>query len=275
MTDVRKMGGAELLDAVTRIYWIVEDGQERAKLIAEREAARQEAIRLIDLGRGVTSFQPLPDLCRHLARHLRNLIDPKSVAATGEAFEKYLAEELPRVMGAAQPDAKNPLDYWRCFHCDFATYNREEAEAHFGDRDDAEEFKPICKWWVTISEDDRVATLQDYLQQLNYERMENYKLEKQLGSAGAAQPDPEKLAREVAAHVRAELGKPLACKPENDYLAHGIAAILRTALSAPAMAQESESVCINCGEDIVWVHEGDLERLCDGNRGFARPVSRW
>lgn len=58
-------------------------------------------------------------------------------------------------------------DYWRCFHCDFATTDRAEAQAHFGDRDDAEEFKPICKWWQMMSEDERVKTLQDTIQQLN------------------------------------------------------------------------------------------------------------
>jgi len=100
MTDVRKMDGAELLDAVTRIYWIVEDGQERAKLIAEREAARQEAIRLIDLGRNVALFQPPADIARHLARHMAGMIVPESVAASEQKFHAYLTEELPRVMGA-------------------------------------------------------------------------------------------------------------------------------------------------------------------------------
>lgn len=58
-------------------------------------------------------------------------------------------------------------DYWRCFHCDFATSNRAEAEAHFGDRDDTEEFKPLCKWWQLMSEDERIGALQDTIQQLN------------------------------------------------------------------------------------------------------------
>lgn len=110
MTDVRKMDGAELLDAVTRIYWIVEDGQERAKLIAEREAARQEAIRLIDLGRNVALFQPPADLCRHLARHMAGMIVPGSVAASEDKFHAYLAEELPRVMGAQLSAATQERD---------------------------------------------------------------------------------------------------------------------------------------------------------------------
>jgi len=47
--------------------------------------------------------KPLPDLCRHLARHMASMIVPGSVAASEEKFHEYLAEELPRVMGA-QPD---------------------------------------------------------------------------------------------------------------------------------------------------------------------------
>ena len=62
---------------------------------------------------------------------------------------------------------------WRCFHCDFITADREEAAAHFGDRDDAEEFKPICKWWASLAEDERLGTLQDTIQQLNAEQREN------------------------------------------------------------------------------------------------------
>lgn len=71
-------------------------------------------------------------------------------------------------------------DYWRCFHCDFATTDRNEAEAHFGDRDDPEECKPICKWWDRMTEDERVGELQQALQDLNYERRENYALDQQL-----------------------------------------------------------------------------------------------
>lgn len=42
---------------------------------------------------------------------------------------------------------------WRCFHCDFITSDPAEAAAHFGDRDDAEEFKPICRWWDRVADD--------------------------------------------------------------------------------------------------------------------------
>ena len=50
---------------------------------------------------------------------------------------------------------------WRCFQCDFVTSDPEEALAHFGDRDDGEEFKPICKWWAGMDDDERKRTFQD------------------------------------------------------------------------------------------------------------------
>jgi len=61
---------------------------------------------------------------------------------------------------------------WRCFHCDFVTNDPAEAQVHFGDKDDAEEFKPICKWWDRLSVDERIKTLQDTLKELEAERRE-------------------------------------------------------------------------------------------------------
>jgi hypothetical protein len=55
---------------------------------------------------------------------------------------------------------------WRCFYCEFATDNPVEAEAHFGDRDDAGEFKPICKWWARMDDSERRETLQDLSKQV-------------------------------------------------------------------------------------------------------------
>ena len=65
---------------------------------------------------------------------------------------------------------------WRCFGCDFVTNDPKEAQAHFGDRDDAEEFKPICKWWQSIAEDERMKVLQDTLKMLAEEQNENMRL---------------------------------------------------------------------------------------------------
>lgn len=62
---------------------------------------------------------------------------------------------------------------WRCFHCDFITTDYAEALAHFGDRDDAEEFKPICKWWASISQEEKIEVLQATIKQLNQQYDEN------------------------------------------------------------------------------------------------------
>lgn len=56
---------------------------------------------------------------------------------------------------------------WRCFFCDFVTRDSHEAAAHFGCRDDAEEFKPLCKWWACMSENERAQTLQQYIRDKN------------------------------------------------------------------------------------------------------------
>lgn len=64
---------------------------------------------------------------------------------------------------------------WRCYHCDFITNDPQEAEAHFGERDDAEEFKPICKWWANMDDHERLETLQSYIKDLAQERNDNYR----------------------------------------------------------------------------------------------------
>lgn len=61
---------------------------------------------------------------------------------------------------------------WRCFHCDFVTNDPAEAQAHFGDRDDAEEFKPICKWWASMDADKKLSQFQQALKDLESERNE-------------------------------------------------------------------------------------------------------
>ena len=64
---------------------------------------------------------------------------------------------------------------WRCFHCDFVTSDPEEAEAHFGDCDDAGEFTPLCKWWSNMNDQERKEQFQALIQELNGEREENIK----------------------------------------------------------------------------------------------------
>lgn len=71
---------------------------------------------------------------------------------------------------------------WRCFFCDFITKNEEEARAHFGDCDDAEEFTPLCKWWSNMDEQERRSQFQVLSQELNCEREESYKLRTEVES---------------------------------------------------------------------------------------------
>jgi hypothetical protein len=69
---------------------------------------------------------------------------------------------------------------WRCFHCDFITSDRAEAQAHFGDRDDGEEFKPICKWWDIMDDEERKEAFQDAMRDLNEGAQENMNLREQV-----------------------------------------------------------------------------------------------
>lgn len=78
---------------------------------------------------------------------------------------------------------------WRCFHCDFITNDHAEAESHFGERDDAGEFTPTCKWWASMDDTERKQEFQTLIQELNGERdtnadllRENEKLEYIAGS---------------------------------------------------------------------------------------------
>lgn len=65
---------------------------------------------------------------------------------------------------------------WRCFHCDFITNDPAEAQAHFGERDDAEEFKPICKWWAGMDDDERKYVFQSLQRDIAAEQDENSSL---------------------------------------------------------------------------------------------------
>lgn len=59
---------------------------------------------------------------------------------------------------------------WECFHCGFKTSDPQEATAHFGDRDDAQEFTPTCQWWQRMDEGERAQEFQTLIQELNAER---------------------------------------------------------------------------------------------------------
>ncbi len=62
---------------------------------------------------------------------------------------------------------------WRCFHCGFETCDPAEAEAHFGERDDPEEFTPTCTWWSKLTREERAQEIQDLQRQFTAEQDEN------------------------------------------------------------------------------------------------------
>jgi hypothetical protein len=49
----------------------------------------------------------------------------------------------------------------------------EEAAAHFGERDDPSETKPLCRWWDRMSADERLLQLKDTIKELEGERRRN------------------------------------------------------------------------------------------------------
>lgn len=79
---------------------------------------------------------------------------------------RFSAEEVLALL--AERDAA--VATWRCFHCGFATADKAEAEAHFGDSDEAE---PLCLDWTRLTEDERVQAVQNLCRELAGERDEN------------------------------------------------------------------------------------------------------
>lgn len=74
---------------------------------------------------------------------------------------------------------------WKCFHCEFTTSDPIQAQAHFGDRDDASEFTPLCKWWATMDDTERKHTFQEMNREIAYNQAEAYKAEKRAETAEA------------------------------------------------------------------------------------------
>lgn len=62
---------------------------------------------------------------------------------------------------------------WICFHCGFETSDHNEAQSHFGERDDAQEFSPTCTWWSKLTAEERIQEIQDLRQQITQEQDEN------------------------------------------------------------------------------------------------------
>lgn len=95
-----------------------------------------------------------------------------------EAIER--ADQLSDALIKSQAEVEQLRATWRCFHCGFESSDTRDAEAHFGERDDAEEFTPTCKWWQRMGLDERVVEFQDLLKELNLEREDNANLSNEL-----------------------------------------------------------------------------------------------
>lgn len=85
---------------------------------------------------------------------------------------------------AAHQETQAKLDresgVWRCFHCGFDSADQSEAQAHFGERDDAEEFTPICTWWARLSKEERAQEIQELQRQFTAEQDENGNLRQKI-----------------------------------------------------------------------------------------------
>lgn len=102
---------------------------------------------------------------RHDTPEMHKHFTPSEEIQKREEISTNVAPSIPTE--TREPEIPELKDYWRCFHCDFATTNRRDAEAHFGDRDDADEFKPICKWWSNMDDAERREQLQGVIRQMN------------------------------------------------------------------------------------------------------------
>ena len=121
---------------------------------------------------------------------------------------------------------------WRCFHCDFVTSDPAEAAAHFGDIEDAEEFKPLCKWWSNMDDQERKEQFQAVIRELNGEHERIARLE----AENAA------LALKNAA-LEAQLLEPAEqCENCDDYYA----------TSVMQMTEDDVRLCPSCWEACCW-----------------------
>jgi hypothetical protein len=93
-------------------------------------------------------------------RQLMILLDQSNPDEPPKDLTAFMEMVIARV-------AENTPPRWICFHCGFETNDSEEAAAHFGDRDDGEEFKPLCNWWSTLSQETRATEIQELIQQNN------------------------------------------------------------------------------------------------------------
>ena len=112
-----------------------------------------------------------------MARQLPSTKDAKPLAvmpmqygALLLALNTILELEVPVTEQELLDDVSRLKNGWRCYHCDFFATTREEAEAHFGDGDEASEFVPLCKWWTKSDEAERMRAYQEVVKDLAVER---------------------------------------------------------------------------------------------------------
>lgn len=117
------------------------------------------------------------DVARWSIPNVGSYAGGETYAATNERLKgiatKALASSTAGSDLLARLKAAEERKQWTCFHCGFETNDMAEAAAHFGDRDDPDETKPLCRWWKDMSPEERGEQLQDLIQQRNQEQEEN------------------------------------------------------------------------------------------------------
>ena len=72
-------------------------------------------------------------------------------------------------------DTEQPIvmPAWRCFHCEFETSDRNEAQAHFGDDSDD---PSLCVFWASMDDAERAHEYQQMVLELNATREDVFRL---------------------------------------------------------------------------------------------------
>ena len=100
-----------------------------------------------------------------MLRALKEIAKVTSQLGPDRPSAQYMAETANRIalsaIDAARAEAEST---WRCFHCGFCTTDYEQAEAHFGDRD---EEMALCVWWKESTDLERFQALQDAIEEQN------------------------------------------------------------------------------------------------------------
>jgi hypothetical protein len=113
----------------------------------------------------------------------------------------------------AADTADKPADTptWRCFHCDFETSDRAEAQAHFGDDSDE---PSLCIFWATMDDAARLHEYRQMVLELNATREEVFRLNAAIENESS---DGMRAFRELESRMRLELRR-----AEEDGYARGL-----------------------------------------------------